>query len=197
MPVTTDQIQTEPGSSSRARDPSQNSAPSNVDLNDFGSAIEHGIAVPTSMSNSYYPPFPEQADLSAPLIDYQYPLLDPPMDFGYLLSAGPTDGPLAGGSRLDEASLTLPTSFPDSISDALNPAPPAQSMQSRSNESHATSSQQATAPSYGSSGQTSGHAHTMLPPILHPDPSDSDSKYGSDVSIKHIFNRTFPLMVCC
>lgn len=178
-------LNTELGSSSRrARDSeSQNTAPSN--LNDFGSAINHGMSVPASMSNSYYPSFSEQADLSVPLIDYQYPLLEQSMDFGYML-AGPTDGPLPDDPRLNEAPLTLPSSFPDSISDALNPAPLGQSSSLQSHptltESNAASSQQTTAPSYLASGQTSGHAHTMLPPILHPDSSDSESKYGSDVS---------------
>ena len=97
------------GSSSRAFDPSQEVAPSN-DVN-VGFAINHRL----SLFNPYFPPFSEQADLSASLIDYQYPPLEQSMNFGYMLAGfTETDVPLPDASRPDERPLTLPSSLQDS-----------------------------------------------------------------------------------
>lgn len=154
------------------------------DLHDLTSEMEAGIPNQIT-SNMYYPSFPDP-NISTQMMNYPYhPISQESMDLTYMLTTNipvphnllvgetPQAGPsgLQNGHGHDTSSSSIsPSHYSVQIQPAspqLHQSPTATTIQSPKNSSFPT--------------MMHVHAHTMLPPIVHPDPSDPALQSGADV----------------
>lgn len=167
----------------------QNIHPGPVDnLHDLTSEINPGA--PVSVPNMYYFADP---NLSVPMMNYQYAMPQEQMDLAYMLSGGMS---LSSDNLLDEPSQAGPSDLQKSelppdlaalpISSGTEYITPTHPVPTPRQSPFQEVTQSPTPASFASSAQTSGHAHTMLPPMVHPDPNDPESKFGADVRSCHV-----------
>lgn len=174
---------------------SQNSShhPTSDDIHDITSEMDSGL--PNSITpNMYYPSFPDP-NLPVPMMNYPYhPMPQAPMDLTYMLTTNMhvphnllvDETPQAGPSGLQngrEYDTSSPSVSPSHYSLQCPLGSP-----SSQRSLTATPIQSPNISSFPTVALKPVHAHTMLPPMVHPDPNDPASKFGADVRPSPICN---------
>lgn len=137
--------------------------------------------------NMYYPSFTD-SNIPISTMNYPYhPMSQESIDLTYMLT---TNMPVPHNLLVDETPQAGPSGLQNGrvYDTSSKPAsPPHYNVQSQPTDllSHqspmATPIQSPQTSSFPTAVHNPAHAHTMLPPIVHPDPSDPASKFGADV----------------
>lgn len=147
----------------------------------LGDSLVHDLTSEMNPGSMYYSPYPDP-NLSLPIMSYPYnSLTQESMDLTYMLATN-MNMSLPNGLLVDEAGPSgagrapLMSSFSTILPD-YNPQIQSSSLPMSQDHPEAQTSKM-------TSFQKSGHAHTMLPPIIHPDPNDPTSTFGTAVRLQ-------------